>query len=445
MAPTNILLFLIIGLSGLYVLLHRSVTPFSAALVGFFFSLGYFGFSLSWIGNALLVEGNPYWWAWPLAVSGLPIILSAFTALACYIHKRICKDKNNYLTFILFVILIFSAELMRGTMFTGFPWNLYGYTWIDILPIAQISGLYNIYLLSFVTIFWCASPAYLLTAQNHKILKLLISLFVVSTLIASYLWGLTIMQRKQDDTLEPYGFKLVQPNFAQSEKWKMENRTPNFLKLVELSKYNESDDLVDKKAYYIIWPETAISQDLLNSEWVYQSITSMLSQYPAPAYLITGALRYEKEKYYNSVIIFNNEARIIDTYDKSHLVPFGEYMPLSNIINIAPIVGFSGFESGNGKKAMVLPEGIKFTPLICYEIIFPELYLINNRNKSDFIINVTNDAWYGQSAGPYQHLAQTQFRAIENQIPIFRAANTGISAAISSTGKIIYTFPLSTP
>lgn len=444
MAPTNISLLLIIGLSGLYILLHRSVTPCAAALIGFFFSLGYFGFSLSWIGNALLVEDNPYWWAWPLAVSGLPIILSAFTALACYIHKQICKDKNNYLTYALFVILIFAAELARGTMFTGFPWNLYGYTWIDILPIAQIAGLYNIYLLSFITIFWCASPAYLLTAQNHKFLKLFISIFIVSTLIFSYLFGVNIINNQKNNMLEPYDFKLVQPNFAQSEKWKMENRTPNFLKLIELSKYNESD-AQGKKAYYIIWPETAISQDLLNSEWVHQSIKSMLSQYPAPAYLITGALRYEKQKYYNSVIIFNNESQIIDTYNKSHLVPFGEYMPLSNIIDIAPIVGFSGFENGDGKKTITLPEDIRFTPLICYEIIFPEFYLKNRSNKSDFIINVTNDAWYGQSAGPYQHLVQTQFRAIENQIPVFRAANTGISAAISSTGKIKYAFPLSTP
>ncbi len=435
MAPNNLWIALFFGLGGLYIYLSKAPTPLKAALTGFVFSLGYFGFSLSWVGNALLVEDNPYLWAYPLAISGLPLILSVFSAVGCCIYKVICKDRNDFASYIIFALTLIIIDYARGHLFTGFPWNLYGYTWIDVMPIAQIASLWDIYLLTALTIFWASAPAFLITAKLANKVKIITAIIIISSFALSYGWGWQRIQNTTITYMPDYEVTVIQPNIKQSEKWKPENKIDNFLKQIELSKYNAEKNSEDKKAYYIIWSETAISQDLLDVKWVRDLISKTLKEYPNSAYLITGALRYDKKLYFNSIITLNNEGTIIHTYNKSHLVPFGEYMPLSNIFDIAPIVGFTGFKKGAGRVSLEMPEGASFSPLICYEVIFPNS-VIDKSNKPDFIINVTNDAWYEGSAGPHQHLVQARFRAIEERITIFRSANTGISAIINPLGQI---------
>lgn len=432
MAPANLYPALFVGLSGLYIFLNHAPTPLKAGISGFIFSLGYFGFSLSWVGNALLIEDNPYWWAYPIAVSGLPIVLSIFTAISCCLYKTLCKNKNNIASHLIFTILISLAEYARGHLLTGFPWNLYGYTWIEVLPIAQLASLWNIYLLTAVTIFWCAAPAFLISSNHNNKIKLIAGFLIISTFIASYIFGINRINSYSYKYYEQFEVVVIQPNIKQSEKWLPEKIAQNFTKEIELSKYKPDKNTANKEAYYIIWPETAISQDFIDSTWAMDMIKEMLGSYPNKAYLITGILRYNKKDrtYFNSVITINNNAEIINIYDKSHLVPFGEYMPMSNIFDIAPIVGFTGFKKGKGATIQTLTEEINFLPLVCYEIIFP----INKELKPDFIINVTNDAWYGSSAGPYQHLIQAKFRAIESGTTVIRSANTGISAIISPIG-----------
>lgn len=437
MAPINFWPALFIGLGSLYTCLCKAKTPFKAAMTGFMFSLGYFGFSLAWVGNALLIEDNPYVWAWPLAVSGLPALLSVFTAIGCYIYKAFYKDANNILSYIGFTALLFISEYARGHLLTGFPWNLYGYTWIDILPIAQLASLSSIYLLTLVTIFWATAPAFLLTSQHTKPTKALITIILISSIVLSYIYGANRIQNNPVQYNNDYEITIIQPNIAQSDKWKPENRGKNFVNQIELSKYKPSKTVPKTSTHYIIWPETAISQDIMDTQWAMTYIRNMLHEYPGEAYLITGALRYDRvqDAYFNSVVTFNNNAEIIHTYNKSHLVPFGEYMPLENIFDIAPIVGFTGFKQGAGQTTLTMPEGIKFSPLICYEIIFPNRAIKSTAPRPDMIINLTNDGWYGDSPGPYQHLVQSQFRAIETGIPVLRSANTGISAIITPLGK----------
>lgn len=439
MAPINFWPALFVGLGSLYICLCKTKTPRKAALTGFMFSLGYFGFSLAWVGNALLIEDNPYLWAWPLAVSGLPALLSLFTAIGCYIYKILYKDANNILSYIGFTTLLFLSEYARGHLLTGFPWNLYGYTWIDILPIAQLASLSSIYLLTLVTIFWASAPAFLLTSRHNKKTKTLITITLIGSVALSYMYGTNRIHDNPVQYHDGYEITIIQPNIAQSEKWKPENRAKNFVKQIELSKYKPESKAPEVKDHYIIWPETAISQDLIDAPWARKYIRNMLNTYSGQAYLITGALRYEpaQDTYFNSVITFNNNADIIHTYDKSHLVPFGEYMPFENILDIAPIVGFTGFQQGSGQKTLKMPEGLKFSPLICYEIIFPHKAIDNSAPHPDMIINLTNDGWYGNSPGPYQHLVQSKFRAIETGIPVLRSANTGISAIITPLGQNI--------
>lgn len=434
MAPYNFPPALFIGLSGLYVLLTKQTSAKLAALIGFSFSFGYFGISLSWIGNALLIEDNPYWWAWPFAVAGLPLLLSLFTATSCYIYKCICKEQKNIISISTFILLMFLNECARGLLFTGFPWNLYGYTWISVMQIAQVASLYNVYLLTFLTILWASIYGYLVISKDTLYIKASLALIVILSLALSYIYGHNRINSYKPSYHDNKVAIIVQPNIKQSEKWKIENRARNFLSLVELSKYKQDNTHTpQQKNYYIVWPETAISQDLINSPWVSRTIAQFLNEYPGNATLITGALRYNNEQtqFYNSVITYNKNGEIIHTYDKSHLVPFGEYMPFEKIIDIAPIVGFSGFQKGSGPTPLKLDDQITALPLICYEIIFPEE--IPTRNI-DIFINVTNDAWYGDSAGPRQHLVQTQFRGIETGIPILRSANTGISAIINPLG-----------
>ena len=447
MAPANFIPALFVGLSSLYIYVKKCKTAKESALIGFLFSLGYFGFSLSWVGNALLVENNPYWWAWPLAVSGLPLILAPFTAIMCYIYKTLYKnDEYSLASFITFCACIFAAEYGRGHLFSGFPWNLYGYTWVDIAPIAQIVALDDIYLLTFLTIFWCVAPAFIMCAPYSRKKSITYSSFIFLTFALCWIWGHSHLSQSPSNSTDSNDieFVLVQPNIKQSEKWKQENLAKNFEGLIEQSSFHKENHSPDTKTTFIIWPETAISQSHLNAPWATQMITTMLKDYPNEAYLITGALRYEQlsESYYNSLIIIDNTGRIIHTYNKSHLVPFGEYMPLEDIINIAPIVGFTGFQKGKEQTKMTMPNGTSISPLICYEIIFPDKARKTTELKSNFIVNVTNDAWYGDSAGPYQHLAQSRFRAIETKTPILRVANTGITAMIDTLGYIENSIPL---
>ena len=440
MAPVNLWPAIFVGLSSLYLYVTNSKSTAKAALIGFIFSLGYFGFGLSWVGNALLVKDNPYWWAWPIAVSGLPIILSLFTLFSCAVHKYICKSHNNIGTYLSFCFFLMLSEYARGHLFTGFPWNLYGYTWIDILSIAQLASLWNIYLLTFITILWAVFPSFTITFKGDKKLNILLNILIIFSVLSSYLYGQNrISNYNKAQNTSNISLVVVQPNIKQSEKWRAENISKNFMKLIELSKYKGDESKEnDDQTYLIIWPETSIPQGIINAQWAKSQIQKLLRSYPNTAYLVTGALRYEKafETYHNSMIVFDSDSQVIQTYNKSHLVPFGEYMPLSNIIDIAPIVGFTGFEAGTKPNLLRLPNGMNIGAMICYEIIFPKYAEFKNINRPQIIINATNDAWYGISSGPYQHLVQTQFRAIESGLPVVRSANTGISALIAPTGEI---------
>jgi apolipoprotein N-acyltransferase len=171
----------------------------------------------------------------------------------------------------------------------------------------------------------------------------------------------------------------------------------------------------------------------------------VLNRYRGNAYLIAGTMRSnfpkddaEEITFHNSIIVVDNSSSIIETYDKQHLVPFGEYIPLSDIFDISPIIGFSGLEKGEGSNVITPPDGPAFIPQVCYEAIFPSLAKPNEPGKSpQWIVNATNDAWYGDTAGPHQHLKKASFRAIEQGMPMVRSANTGISAIIDSYGRII--------
>lgn len=441
MSPTNLWPLLFVGISIVYYLVANARTHKGAFFYGWFFGFGYFLFGLSWIGNALLVDGNPYAWAWPLAVSGLPFILSLFPALACLIAHRFVRI-STLSGFFAFSALLFLSELARGYVFTGFPWNLYGYTWVEMLPIVQSVSFGSIYGLTWLTILWSSSFGFIALNDASKQHKAIVTVFCAISFALCFSYGSLRLKNTQIEYHEDIQIRIVQPNIPQSEKWDRRKMTQNYFKHIKLSLPTLTDpELETTKATYIIWPETALSYWYTSDKTSMNILSDALrDSYQNPAYVFTGVLERDAEQdtYSNSLIVINKDGDISNLYNKHHLVPFGEYIPFQEWIPLQTVTSFSGFISGDGPKVYQTEEGLSYTPLICYEAIFPGLTPHQEGTRPDFIINVTNDGWYGFSAGPHQHLTQTRFRAVEEGMPVIRAANTGISALIDPLGRILH-------
>lgn len=430
MPPLNFWPVLFVSLPVLYIAVANAPGSLTGFIRGWLFGFGYFLFSLSWIGNALLVEGNHFKWAWPLAVSGLPALLAFFPALACALSKRLF-NLHNLWGLLGFISVLCGFEWLRGHVFTGFPWNLFGYTWAEHLALLQILRISDVYMLTWLTCLWALVPAAWLLFHSKKEKLIFVSIAVLSIVgcISFGVWQLQTPVQFKDDTV----IKIVQPNIPQAEKWKKDKMAEHFKTQISLSEHTGQDDV----STLIIWPETALSFRILDQAESMPEIKRMLRSYPGDAVLLSGALlrNVETKTYTNSLIAMQDNGSISNVYDKHHLVPFGEYIPFQKWIPLAPVVRFKGFEFGGGLKTHELSGGLKYSPLICYEIIFPGKS-IEQGSTPDLIINVTNDGWYGDSAGPYQHFTMALYRAIETGVPVIRVANTGISGVISPQGQI---------
>ena len=428
MAPLNFWPVLFISLPALYACTLFARSGKMGFLYGWLFGFGYFAFSLSWIGNALLVDGNPYKWAWPLAVSGLPALLAFYFAFAALVAKKLLNLRSIWGWFGI-VATFYIFEWLRGHLFTGFPWNVFGYTWADHLPILQILSISDVYFLTWLTVLWACVPACIfMHLRRHKII---IGLTALLTFGGCYLFGTWQLQQAvtYHDNLN---IRLVQPNIAQHEKWDATKMAEHFQNMLDLSR-NKDNIAVPT---IIVWPETALSYRIYNNPQAQAAIRDILDSYPEASALVTGMLRYNpiENSYANSIVTIDKKGHMTNIYDKHHLVPFGEYIPFQKWIPLPPVTQFQGFEQGSGLKTLELTTGHTYSPLVCYEILFPGKS-IAQQVPPDFIINVTNDAWYGFSAGPHQHFTQAVFRAIETGTPVIRAANTGFSALIYPKGS----------
>lgn len=436
MPPWCIWPCMFIGLSVFYILLSSAQSARGAFGYGWLFGFGYFAPGLSWIANALLVDGNDFAWAYPFAVAGLPALLSFFPALACAGTKRF-GNLRAFSGWLLFVSLLMTSEWLRGNIFTGFPWNLYGYTWAHTLPMVQMVSLGGTYWLSLATCMWATLPGFLAIWPYKRWVKAVFILALLADMGGCYLYGKARLESHPSSMSHKFAIRLVQPDIQQADKWNPAKVAENLAKILSLSEARAVNDMATT---LIIWPETAISDYTLSDPIARAAIKSVLAGYN-DVYLLTGIMRFEKQedghkKYFNSLEVFNKQLDSVAIYNKSHLVPFGEYIPLQKFIPLTPLVKFSGFEPGNGPETFILPHDLaSFSPLVCYEIIFPGAVTANGK-RPDFIVNVTNDAWYGDSSGPRQHFVQAQFRAVEEGIPVVRSANTGISGIIDPLGRI---------
>jgi len=407
----------------------------SAFLTGWMFGFGYFFMGLYWISFALFTDLANYWFLVPFAMAGLPAGLAIFTGLVMLVLH--VSRLTGIARVFLFAALYASAEWLRGHILTGFPWNLTGYGWSGSLAILQITSVIGIYGLSALTVLAASLPALASDKNIRKPFALTLVLLGILLFAGLRGWGDQRLTQASDESVAGVGLRLVQPNIIQTEKWEPEFRARNFQRLITLS---ATPDTPGQKTTHIIWPETATAWFISQMP---EARAAMQQSIPPGGYLIIGQLRQEaapegeSPPYFNSLSVMNEHGRFIAHADKTHLVPFGEYIPLRKFLPFDPVAaGAADFSAGDGPLNLHIQNTPPFSPLICYEVIFPDAVAAPDEHPQ-WLLNITNDAWYGHTAGPHQHLAIARVRSIEQGVPLVRSANTGISAIFDSWGREI--------
>jgi len=424
-----------------------------AATVGWWFGFGYFLVGLYWTGHAFLVDAERFAWLLPFAISMLPAGMGLYYALAAALAVVLWRPGAARV--IGFALAIFAAEYLRGTLFGGFPWIALGYGLAAGDAMMQGGSLIGLFGLTLIAAAAFASPAALwgpagaldVTARGRAALPALMALL----LVAAGLWGQHRLASADSGAVPGVRLRIMQPNIPQSEKWRDNSRNWVFETYLDVSRYGTGAKGPDPLAgvTHLIWPESAFPFLLEQTPSALESLAELL---PAGAVFVTGAMRAEPDaslargfRVYNSVFVMDEEAKILAVYDKTHLVPFGEYLPFQSAmeaIGIAQLTGIEGgFDAGRGPRLMRAPGGPAFAPLICYEIVFPGAAL-DAAERPGWMINLTNDGWFGRSTGPYQHLHQARLRAVEEGLPVVRVANTGVSAVIDAHGRLLASLPL---
>ena len=429
--------FMVIGFGFFFIKLYQLTSLKTSFFLGLIFGFGYFLVSLHWIIFPLFFDSK-YLIFIPIILIIFPILLSIFFALPSF-FITLLKQKNffNFGFFsqsLLISLVFFSFEFLRCKIFGGFPWNLFGHIWESNFYFTIIAKFFGIYGLSLLTTLWIIIIAKLIINQKIKLLFIVFPLFPVIL----FLFGIL---SENSNFGKKIIVRVVQPNISQEIKWSQLHMKENIEALINLSLVRFKEN---KKPELIIWPEVALPYFLNENSYF---LKDLLKKIPSDVTLITGGLSKVKnknnEKIYNSLYVIKN-AEIYQIYNKVRLVPFGEFIPLRNFIGIDKITeGTQDFSAGKKRENILLQTSnghFYFEPSICYEGIFPEKK-ISDLNPL-FLINITNDAWFGSTTGPSQHLSFSRIRAVERGAPLVRVANTGISAIFDNNGREIKSIPL---
>jgi apolipoprotein N-acyltransferase len=414
---------------------------------GWWMGFGYFLVGLWWVGAAFLVEADKFAWALPLGVVALPAVLAVFPAAGFAIARALWSPGPARVFALAFGLGL--TEWARGLLFTGFPWNDLGMALGSNLALAQIASLVGLHGLTFLTIAIFAAPATLWRVGEGRF-NLVPAGFAALALVLIAAFGVYRLTAPASATLPGVKLRLIQPNVAQDTSFSPENRDPILRRYFDLSERPTAPDRSGvRDVTHLIWPESAFPFILSRDPQALADIGRFLG---GGATLITGAARLEvdgsRPLYYNSIEIVGRGGLSAERYDKQHLVPFGEYVPFESILEKAHITQFvdvpGGFEPGAGSRVLRIPGLPDAMPLVCYEAIFPiEIGdLFSGAERPRWLLNLTDDAWFGETPGPYQHFAQARLRAIELGAPLVRDANSGISAVLDGFGREIIAAPL---
>jgi len=435
-APFGIFPLLLLSLAILVLLLDSARTTahpvWASAFTGWAYGFGQFAAGLYWVAYAFLVDPLQHAWQIPFVALLFPGGLALFIACACALSSAFWR--GGWPRVCAFTVAYAFAEWLRGNILTGFPWNLPGYGWGASLAILQSVALFGVYGLSLLTILLGASLALFCGPKRAPIVPVVLSLVFMGL----WLGGMVRLSFSPTQYVPGVRLRIVQPNVAEADKYRPNLRTRHWQELIDLSRVQHG-----APPTHIIWPEAAPPFVLARAPQALSDVAALTAK---GAVLLTGAARVEpssgeKPVFYNSFYIFGRDAQLLATYDKFHLVPFGEYVPFPHTLHafgIDKLVDQPGsFAGGDGPHTYTIPGAPPVGPLICYEVLFPGEVAANPR--PGWFVNVTDDSWFGpaSSTGPYQHFLTARIRAIEEGIPIVRAANTGISAVIDPLGRVI--------
>jgi apolipoprotein N-acyltransferase len=428
--PVNSAPLLAIGFSGLVWIMDGVGTRRAAFATGWWIGFGFFLAGLYWIAIALTVDLARFWWMMPFAAAGFPAAFALFTGLATLAAWAIAP--TGFARILALALAWSVAEWLRGHILTGFPWNLVGYAWAGGFPgglaVLQSTAVIGIYGLSFLTVLAALLPAATAEPRRRRWLPAAAALTLVAV---PGVLGAARLAGGDAGSHPGVQLRLVQPSIPQTLKWDAGAREANFRTHLALSAQPGNPTIT-------IWPEAAATFYLNRHDAARQVIASVV---PPGGVLITGAPRtdpapLEARHVWNSLAVIDRAGTLVGTYDKFHLVPFGEYVPLRGVLPIDKITpGNVDFSAGPGPQTLVLPGLPAVGPLICYEVIFPAA-VVDAAHRPAWLLNLTNDAWYGRSSGPYQHFAIARTRAVEEGLPLVRSANNGISGVVDPYGRV---------
>ena len=435
--PLHLWPALLVGFTGLVWILDGCADRKSAFFTGWWFGFGYLGVGLYWISFALLIEPGRVGWMIPFVVLGLPATFALSVGLATLTVQML--GVQGVARVVLLAGAWSGGEWLRGHAFTGFPWNLIGYTAVASDALLQVVALIGIYGLGFIVVLIAAMPATLAGGVEHPSRIHRYGPAAAAALLTIFVWtgGTLRLLGAQDDVVPDVTLRLVQANIAQHHKWQKERRRANLARHFQMSSQSGTE-----KTTHVIWPETAVPYFLARDPNLARAIGRLVKP---GGLVIAGAPRTTTEResplrVWNAVHAVDHGGEIVGTYDKSHLLPFGEYVPLRSFLRGLGVeriaAGQGDFQAGDGTTTLSLtglpPVGI----LVCYEAIFAG-DVVGKGERPKWLLNLTNDAWFGHTAGPYQHFAMSRVRAAEEGIPLVRVANTGISGIADAYGRVV--------
>ena len=439
MAPFYAVFLLIPVMTGLLWLVYSCQNIRSAFVIGWFFGFGHFSIGFYWVANALLVDPDRFGWLAPFAVFVLSALIALFPAFCSLIGKYFERYTFGAGRVVFFASVWCLFEWFRGWIFTGFPWNLLGSIWVFSDEMIQCLSLMGVFGLSLLSVLVAGMPAILSGDRGWRSKGKPFYPICFSFLILASVWmgGKYRIMNATNDVVSGVSLRLVQPNIDQKLKWQPLHREKNFREQIHMGVLPPEMGL--PRPTHIFWSETAatyfVDMDIALRKAIAKST-------PRGGLTIIGAPRTngKKDKNYkvwNSLHAIDEVGDVVGTYDKFHLVPFGEYTPFQKIIKFEKLtVGATNFSPGYGPRTLRLKGLPPVSPLICYEVIFPA-NVVDSEDRPDWMLNLTNDGWYGLSSGPYQHFDAARMRAVEEGLPLVRVANTGISGVIDGYGRVI--------
>ncbi len=414
----------------LWILLFYSKDKIVSFNIGWIFGFGYFISNLYWITNSLTFE-DIFKPLIPFALVLIPLFLGLFYGFSTLVFSFLNPQKN-LLSILILATTMSIFEYIRSFLFGGFPWNLIAFSFVNYLEFIQILSITGTYAFNSLVILLFLFPTVLFFNYKRKI-KISIFIFSLSALFTNYFWGNSNLGQFELTEKKDLGFniKIISPTININRYFQNENPSELILELINISQPNPSIETL------FILPEGILSSIYFEDLKKFKTLFS--NNFSKKHKIILGININEKQKIYNSLLVVNNDLNVVQKYYKNKLVPFGEFLPFENILRnfgFKKITqGYQSFSADN-RRNLIRINNYSFIPLICYEIIYSGQ--INNSKKNyDFILNISEDGWFGNSIGPYQHFSHSIFRSIEEGKPVIRSSNNGISAFINSRGQVI--------